>query len=89
MLLLWFVLILTVKKQQNISMIVLMFLSLAHYALDIFASGKQVSSKGECGPEIRVSFHFYGPEKSIKLAKKYNKKDRLTNLNKTVKHCLK
>ena len=47
-------------------MIVSMFLSLPHRALDIFATGKRVNHEGE----IHASFLFYGPEKAMILAKK-------------------
>ena len=73
MLLLWFVLILSVKKRwcaTEFSMIVSMFLSLPHCALDIFATGKCVNHGGECKLEIPPNFHLHGPEKAIKLAKK-------------------
>ena len=52
-------------------MIVSMFLSLAHCALDMFATGKRVNHGGEYGLEIPCNFHFCGPEKkAVKLAKK-------------------
>ena len=78
MLFLWFVLILTVKKKwlsstTEISIIVFVFLSLSLYALDIFATGKHVNHRDECGlviPKNLQSLHFHGPEKAIKLAKK-------------------
>ena len=58
-------------------MVVSMFLSLPYCALDIFATGKRVNHGGEHGLEISANFHFYGPEKAIKLAKKLkNIKDR-------------
>ena len=51
-------------------MIVSMFLSLPYCALGIFAAVKRVKHGGEYGLEIYANFHFYGPEKTIKLAKK-------------------
>ena len=54
----------------EISMIVSMFLSLPHCALDIFATGKRVKHGGEYRLEIPADFHLYVPEKAIKLAKK-------------------
>ena len=65
MLLLWFVLILAVKERW-----------LAMCTLDIFATGKCVNRGGENGLEIPSNFHFYGPEKAIKMTKKLNKKDQ-------------
>ena len=56
-----------------ISVIVLIFLSLSHCALDIFATGKNVNHRDEYGLEIPTNFQFLnfdGPEKAIKLAKK-------------------
>ena len=52
------------------SMIASIFLSLSHCALDIFATGENVKQRGEYGLEIPTDFHFHGPEKVIKLAKK-------------------
>ena len=55
------------------------FLSLLHYALDIFATRKYVNHRDEYGlviPTNLQSLHFHGPEKAIKLAKKYNNKDQ-------------
>ena len=49
------------------------FLSLLHYALDIFATRKYVNHRDEYGlviPTNLQSLHFHGPEKAIKLAKK-------------------
>ena len=60
-------------------MIVSIFLSLSHCALDIFATGKHVNHRDEYGLEIPAhlqSLHFHGPEKAIRLAKKQNNKDR-------------
>ena len=59
----------------EISMIVSMFLSLLHCALDVFATGKLVNHGGACGLEIPAIFLFYAPEKIIKLAK-----DEITKL---------
>ena len=50
-------------------MIVSMFLPLPHCALDIFATGKRVNHGRQYGQEISAKFHFYGPEKTIKLAR--------------------
>ena len=47
-----------------------MFLSVPFCALGIFATVKRVNHGGEYGLEIYASFHFYGPEKTIKLAEK-------------------
>ena len=68
-------------------MIVSMFLSLTHCALNIFATGKRVNHGGECELEIPASFHFHGPGKVIKLAKKITKIEE--NLSVTVTHLLK
>ena len=57
-------------------MIVLIFLSLPHCALEIFATGKLVDHGGEYGMEMPVNFHFYEPKKAIKLAKKRSNKNR-------------
>ena len=79
MLFLWFLLILTVKELSGcpctteIFMIVPIFLSLPHYALNIFATGKHVNHRDEYGlviPTNLQSLHFRGPEKAIKLANK-------------------
>ena len=51
-------------------MIVYMFLFLSHCALDIFVTGKRVNRVVKYGLEIPAKFHFYGPGKAIKLAKK-------------------
>ena len=59
-----------VVSATEISMIVSMFLSLPHCALDIFATGKRVKHGGEYRPEILADFHLYVPKKAIKLAKK-------------------
>ena len=45
-------------------------LSLPHYALNIFATGKRVNHGGKYGLETPENFHFYGPEKAIKVAEK-------------------
>ena len=57
-------------------MIVSMFLSLPYCALKILATGKRVNNEGKYSLEIPANFHFYGPKKVIKLAEKYNYKDR-------------
>ena len=75
-LLLWLILILTIKEemvghlQQNISMIVSMFLCLFRCALDIFANVKRVNHRGEYGLEIPANISLCQPENVIKLAKK-------------------
>ena len=74
--------------QQNISMIVCMFLSLSHCALDIFTNGKCINQGVKYRVEFCANFPFYGTEKAIKLAKNEIKKFE-ENLNETVKHCLK
>ena len=54
-------------------MIVSIFLSLSHCALDIFATGKHINHRHECGMENPTNLQFlnsHGPEKAIKLAKK-------------------
>ena len=58
------------RVQQNISMIVSMFLSLLCCALDIFATVKRVNHGREYGLEIFANIYLYGPEKFVKLAKK-------------------
>ena len=57
----------------EISMIVSMFLSLPDCTFDIFESGKGVNHRGKCGLKFPANFHFCGPEKTIRLTKKYNK----------------
>ena len=60
-------------------MIVSIFLSLSHCALDIFAIGKQVNHIDEYRLEIPTNLqflNFHGHEKPIKLAKMWNNKDR-------------
>ena len=60
-------------------MIVSIFLSLSHCALDIFTTGNYVNHRDEYGSKIPTNLqllNFHGPEKAIKLAKKRNKKDR-------------
>ena len=62
---------------QQVSIIVPIFLSLSHCALDIFATGKHINHSDEYGLEIPTnlqSLHFHGPEKAIKLAKQSLKK---------------
>ena len=51
-------------------MIISMFLSLHHRALDTFVTGKRVNHGGECGLEIPATCYFHKPEIAIKLAKK-------------------
>ena len=65
-------------KQKSSWSFVSMFLSLSRFALDIFATGKRVNHEGEYGQVIPVNFHFYGPEKTIKLAKKKLQRPRKT-----------
>ena len=69
-------------------MIVCMFLSLSHCALDIFTNGKCINQGVKYRLEFCANFPFYGTEKAIKLAKNEIKKFE-ENLNETVKHCLK
>ena len=60
-------------------MIVSIFLFLSHCLLDIFATGKHLNHRDKYGLETGTnlqSLHFHGPEKAIKLAKKYNNKDQ-------------
>ena len=66
-------------------MIVSIFLSVSHCALDIFGTGKHVSQGDEYEREIPTDFHFFGPKKAIKLAKNIIKVEE--NLNEIVKHC--
>ena len=63
-------------------MIISMFLSVPHCAFNIFATGKPVTHGGEYRLEIPANFHFYVPEKTIKLAK--NKMKIGEGLSKTV-----
>ena len=42
-------------------------LSLPHWTLNIFETGKRVNHGGDYGLEIPENFHFYGPEEVIKL----------------------
>lgn len=60
-----------------------MFTSLPYCVLDMFATGKRVNNGHEQG--LKISGNIYGPDKSIKLAKKQNKNNR-RKLNETVKH---
>ena len=60
-------------------MVVSIVLSLSYCALDIFATGKYINHRDEYGLEIPTnlqSLHFHGPEKTIKLPKTWNNKDR-------------
>ena len=57
----------------EISMIISIFLFLSHYALGIFATGKQVNHKVEYRLETPANLqylHFHGTQQAIKLAKK-------------------
>ena len=56
-------------------MIVSIFLSLPHCALNIFTTAKRVNH-GEDGLEVPANFDDYVPEKIITLPKKQNNKDR-------------
>lgn len=56
-------------------MIEFMFLALPHCALDIFETRTCANCRGEYGLDIPANFHFFGPEKVIKLAKKWNNKN--------------
>ena len=58
-------------------MIVSVFLSRPNCAFDIFAAGKRINHGGEYLLDIRANFHFYEPEKAIKLAKNQNNKDQI------------
>ena len=49
-------------------------------SLGIFGTGKRVNHGGEYGLEIPANFHFYGPEKAIKLAKNKRSKKTYTKL---------
>ena len=54
-------------------MIISLFLSLYHWDLDSFATGKQANHRDEYGLEILTnlqSLHFHRPEKVTELAKK-------------------
>ena len=93
MLLLWFVLISTVKKRclacaTEISMIVSMFLFLLRCTLDVFATEKRVNHGGGYGMKIPAIFLLNGPGKIIKLSKDEIIKIK-ENLKETVKQCLK
>ena len=72
----WFVLILTGKRRgwwlraTDISMIIFMLLFPPRCTFAIFATGKRVNRRGECGLKIPANFHFCVPEKDIKLTKK-------------------
>ena len=54
----------------KVSMIVSMFQSVPHCALNIFGTGRRVNYGGEYGLEILANFHLYRPAKNIKLGKK-------------------
>ena len=53
--------------EQNDNMIVSISLFRFHYALNTFATGKRINHRGGYGLEIPANFHFYGPEKTLKL----------------------
>ena len=55
--------------QPKISIIVSMFLSLPHCALNI-CNWELVNYGAEYRLEVPANFHFYGPEKATKFAKK-------------------
>ena len=46
---------------KNMSKIVFMFLSLPHYALEIFVTGKRINRGGGCRLEIPAKFLFLWP----------------------------
>ena len=75
MLLLWFVLILTVKKKvvaicnRNINDCILVY-NPASLHFGHLCNWKRIKHGGEYGMEILETFHFYKPEKTIKLAKR-------------------
>ena len=59
---------------KNMSKIVFMFLSLPHYALEIFVTGEHINRGNGYGLEIPAKFYFYFPEKVINwLKNKINK----------------
>ena len=59
---------------KNMSKIVFMFLSLPHYALEIFVTGERINRGNGYGLEIPAKFYFYFPEKVINwLKNKINK----------------
>ena len=61
---------------KNMSMIVFMFLSLPHCALDIFVTGKRISRGGGYGLEIPAHFYIYGTENAINWLKyKHNRRE--------------
>ena len=89
---LWFVLILTVKKRWlalcNRNLHDCIYVSIpAPLRFGRIFNRETRQPWGEYGMEIPVSFPFYGPEKIIKLAK-----DQITkieeSLRKTVRQCL-
>ena len=94
MLFLWFVLVFTLTESgcpctTEISMIVSIFISLSHYALEIFAIGKLVNHREEYGlviPTNLQSLHFIDLKRPLNwLKSKIIKIEE--NLNETVKHC--
>ena len=56
--------------EQNSNMIVSIFLFLLRFTLNTFATGKRINHSGKYGLEIPANFHFYGPEKTLKLIEK-------------------
>ena len=54
---------------NNMSKIAFIFLSLPHYALDIFVTGKCINRGGGYGLETPANFYFYGLEKVINWLK--------------------
>lgn len=86
---LWLVLVLTIKEemvshvQQNISMIISMFLSLPHCAFDSFATGKRDKHGGKYGLEIPMNFHFYRLQRPLNWLKR-GIKQMEESLNQTV-----
>ena len=80
--------VLTVKKRWlaicKISMIVSMFLSQSHWALDVFTTGRRVNRGCEYGLQFHATFHFYRLEKPLNWLK--NKIGQIEeSLNETVK----
>ena len=72
-------------------MIASIFLSLPHYALDIFTTGKHVNHRDEYGLVIPT---IYNPYIFMDLKRQLDwRKSKITkteeNLNETVKHCSK
>ena len=59
-----------VSLEQNNNMIISIFLFLLHYTLNTSATGKRINHGGDYRLEIHANFHFYGPEKTLKLTEK-------------------